>query len=136
MFVLDCSITVAWLFEDESTPQTDELLDRLKDSGALVPALWRLELGNVLARVERLNRITAAQIADYLDLLDRSPIVADTETESRAFREILTLARNEDLTTYDAAYLELAVRRRLPLATLDKDLIRAAHRIQVSTLPA
>ncbi len=135
MFVLDCSITVAWLFEDESTPQTDELLDRLKDSGALVPALWRLELGNVLARAERLNRITAAQIADYLDLLDRSPIVADTETESRAFREILTLARNEDLTTYDAAYLELAVRRRLPLATLDKELIRAAHRVQLGTLP-
>ena len=135
MFVLDCSITVAWLFEDEFTPQTDELLDRLKDSGALVPALWRLELGNVLARAERLNRITAAQIADYLDLLDRSPIVTDTETESRAFREILTLARNEGLTTYDAAYLELAVRRRLPLATLDKDLIRAAHRVQVNTLP-
>lgn len=135
MFVLDCSITVAWLFEDESTPQTDELLDRLKDSGALVPALWRLELGNVLTRAERLKRITAAQIADYLDLLDRSPIVTDTETESRAFREILTLARSEGLTTYDAAYLELAVRRRLSLATLDKELIRAAHRVQVSTLP-
>lgn len=135
MFVLDCSITVAWLFDDESTPQTDELLDRLRDSGALVPALWRLELGNVLARAERLKRITAAQIADYLDLLDRSPIVTDTETESRAFREVLTLARNEGLTTYDAAYLELAVRRRLSLATLDKELIRAAHRVQVSTLP-
>ena len=135
MFVLDCSITVAWLFDDESTPQTDELLDRLKDSGALVPALWRLELGNVLARAERLKRITAAQIADYVDLLDRSPIVTDTETESRAFREVLTLARNEGLTTYDAAYLELAVRRRLSLATLDKELIRAAHRVQVSTLP-
>ena len=131
MFVLDCSITVAWLFDDESTPQTDELLDRLKDSGALVPALWRLELGNVLARAERLKRITAAQIADYLDLLDRSPIVTDTETESRAFREILALARSEGLTTYDAAYLELAVRRRLSLATLDKELIRAAHRVQV-----
>ena len=135
MFVLDCSITVAWLFDDESTPQTDELLDRLKDSGALVPALWRLELGNVLARAERLKRITAAHIADYLDLLDRSPIVTDTETESRTFREILTLARNEGLTTFDVAYLELAVRRRLPLATLDRELIRAAHRVQVGTLP-
>lgn len=135
MFVLDCSITVAWLFEDESTPQTDELLDRLKDSGALVPALWRLELGNVLAMAERLKRITAAQIADYLDLLGRSPIVTDTETDSRAFREILALARSEGLTTYDAAYLELAVRRRLPLATLDKELIRVARRVGVSTLP-
>ena len=135
MFVLDCSIAVAWLFEDQSTPQTDELLDRLKDSGALVPTLWRLELGNVLARAERLKCIAAAQIADYLDLLDRSPIVTDTETDGRAFREILALARSEGLTTYDAAYLELAVRRRLSLATLDKELIRAAHRVQVSTLP-
>lgn len=135
MFVLDCSITVSWLFEDESTPQTDDLLDRLMDSGALVPALWRLELGNVLARAERLKHITATQITGYLDLLHRSPIVTDTETESRAFREILMLARNEGLTTYDAAYLELAVRRRLPLATLDKELIRAAHRVQVRTLP-
>jgi len=135
MFVLDCSIAVAWLFEDEATPQTDALLDRLKDSGALVPTLWRLEVGNVLARAERLKRITAALMAAYLDLLDRLPIVTDTETDGRALRETLTLARREGLTTYDAAYLELAMRRGVELATRDKALIRVAQRVQVGTLP-
>ena len=134
-FVLDCSITVSWLFADEVTPETDGLLDRLKDSGALVPALWRLELGNVLARAEKYKRITATQMAKHLDLLDRLPIATDTETESRAFREILTLARTEGLTTYDAAYLELAMRRGLELATRDKQLVRAARRLEVETLP-
>ena len=134
-FVLDCSITVAWLFDDEVTPETDGLLDRLKDSGALVPALWRLELGNVLAQAEKHKRITATQMAKHLDLLDRLPIATDTETESRAFREILALARTEGLTTYDAAYLELAMRRGLELATRDKQLVRAARRLQVETLP-
>ena len=134
-FVLDCSVAVAWLFGDEATPETDALLDRLKDSGALVPVLWRLELGNVLAQAEKHKRITAIQIAKHLDLLDRLPIATDTETESRAFREILTLARTEGLTTYDAVYLKLAMRRGLDLATRDKQLVRAARRLQVETLP-
>ena len=134
-FVLDCSIAVAWLFDDEASPETDALLDRLKNDGALVSGLWRLELGNVLAHAERRNRIAAAQIAAYLDLLNRLPIVTDTETESRALREILTLARTENLTTYDAAYLELAMRRRAELATRDKAPIQAAARVGVETLP-
>ena len=134
-FVLDCSVAVAWLFDDEATPATDSLLDRLKDSGAFVPSLWRLELGNVLSRAERHRRISVAQIAASLNLLDRLPIITDTETESRAFREILALARTENLTTYDAAYLELAMRRGLELATRDKALIRAARHVQVQTLP-
>lgn len=134
-FVLDCSVAVAWLFDDEATPATDSLLDRLKDRRAFVPSLWRLELGNVLSRAERHRRISAAQIAASLNLLDRLPITADTETDTRAFREILTLARTENLTTYDAAYLELAMRRGLELATRDKALIRAARHVQVQTLP-
>jgi predicted nucleic acid-binding protein len=135
VFVLDCSIAVAWLFDDEAAPETDALLEQMKDSGALVPTLWRLELGNVLARAERRKRITATQIAAAIDLMDRLPIVTDTETDDRAFREILTLARTVGLTTYDAAYLELATRRGVQLATRDKTLIRAAHRLQVETLP-
>ena len=134
-FVLDCSVAVAWLFDDEATPATDSLLDRLKDSGAFVPSLWRLELGNVPSRAERHRRISAAQLAASLNLLDRLPITADTETDNRAFREILTLARTENLTTYDATYLELAMRRGLELATRDKALIRAARHVQVQTLP-
>ncbi len=134
-FVLDCSVTVAWLFDDEATPETDALLDWLKFDDAFVPGLWSLELGNVLARAERQKRISAPQVAACLGLLGHLPIVTDTETESRAFREILALARAERLTTYDAAYLELAMRMGLQLATRDKALMQAARRVAVETVP-
>ncbi len=133
-FVLDCSIAVAWLFDDEATPETDALLDRLKDDSALVPALWHLEIGNVLARAERHKRVSGAQIAAHLELLSRLPIVTDAETQPRAFREILALARAQRLTTYDAAYLELAMRQGIALATRDKALVQAARQLDVETL--
>jgi len=135
-FVLDCSVAVAWLLEDERVPGADVLLDRLDGGGqAVVPGLWRLELGNVLAVAERRGRIGATGIARCLGLLGRLPIVTDRHTEERALREILELARREYVTTYDAAYLELAVRRGLPLATLDRSLARAARRVGVEVLP-
>ena len=134
-FVVDCSIAVSWLLEDEATPRTDALLDRLRNDGAHAPSVWRLELGNALAQAERRERISSARVAAYLDIVDRLPIVTDMETESRAFREILALARRLGLTTCDAAYLELAMRREAESATLDKALIRAARRVFVSVLP-
>lgn len=135
-FVLDCSVAVAWLLEDERVPAADALLDRLEGDGkAVVPGLWRLELGNVLAGAERRGRIAATGIARCLGLLARLPIVTDPATDERALREILELARREYLTTYDAAYLELAMRRGLPLATLDRSLGRAARRVGVEVLP-
>jgi len=134
-FVLDCSIAAAWLFDDEATAQTNDLLVRLKDSRAFVPNIWHLELGNVLIQAERRKCITSTQISTRLELISRLPIITDTETDNRAFREILTLARTEALTTYDAAYLEIAIRRGVPLATLDKALIRAANRVEVQVLP-
>ncbi len=134
-FVLDCSVTVAWLFEDEATPAIDALQDQLKEEVALVPGHWRLEVGNVLAQAERRKRLTPAQTSAHLELLDRLPVATDAETDSRAFREILSVARSEGLTTYDAAYLELAARRGVPLATLDRALARAARQVGVATLP-
>jgi len=134
-FVLDCSIAVSWLVADEASTKTDRLLERLRDDGALVPTLWHLELGNVLARAEKRGRMTAAQIAAIVELVNRLPIAADTD-HSRALREVFSLARAESLTTYDAAYLELAMRHGIPLATLDKTLLRAASRVKVKTLPA
>ncbi|MDE0356233.1 MAG: type II toxin-antitoxin system VapC family toxin [Gammaproteobacteria bacterium] len=134
-FVLDCSVAVAWFFEDEANPETDALLDRAMESGALVPGLWRLEVGNVLSQAERRRRIDPSKLASYVDVLAQLPIATDTETEERALRETLALARQERLTTYDAAYLEVAMRRGMPLATLDKALIRAARRVGVNTLP-
>ena len=135
-FVLDCSVTAAWLLEDELVPEADMLLDLLDDGGrAVVPGLWRLELGNVLVNAEKRRRISVRGVAKCLGILARLPIVTDSETEDRAFREIFELARRERLTTYDAAYLELAVRMGLPLATLDGDLAGAARRIGVEVLP-
>ena len=134
-FVLDCSIAAAWLFEDEAAPDTDALLRRLKRDGAFVPSLWRLELGNVLTQAERSKRTDATRIARWIERLEKLPIVIDPETGSRAFREILALARQERLTTCDAAYLELAMRKAIPLATLDRALARAARRRGVATLP-
>ncbi|MXX35595.1 MAG: type II toxin-antitoxin system VapC family toxin [Gemmatimonadetes bacterium] len=135
-FVLGCSVAVAWLLEDERIPEADELLDRLDDGGeAVVPGLWRLELGNVLAGAERRNRISGPGVARCLGILARLPIVTDPHTDERALRETLELARREYLTTYDAAYLELAMRRGLPLATLDRPLARAARRAGVDVLP-
>lgn len=135
-FALDCSVAVAWLLEDERVPCADALLDRLEGGGeAVVPGLWRLELGNVLAGAERRGRIGATGIAKCLGLLARLPIITDPDTDGRALREVLELARRECLTTYDASYLELAMRRGLPLATLDRGLGRAAPRAGVEVLP-
>lgn len=134
-FVLDCSVTISWFFTDEASPKTIQLLEQLRDSGALVPSLWRLELGNVLAHAERHGRITAAQITARVELVNDLPITTDMDN-SRALREVLNLARTKSLTTYDAAYLELAMRYGIPLATLDKALIKAAREVKVKTLPA
>ena len=135
-FVLDCSVAVAWLIESEARPETDTLLERhLRKGGALVPDVWGLELGNVLVQAEKRGRITHAQMTIMLEFVGRLPITMDGDG-TRALKEVLTLARVASLTTYDAAYLELAMRRGIPLATLDKTLLRAARKVQVKTLPA
>ena len=135
VFVLDCSVATAWLFEDEATPETDALLDQLADGAALVPLHWRLELGNVLVQAERRRRIAPPQVAASVDFVASLPIEVDAETDRRSFREVFSLARSASLTTYDAAYLELALRSGLALATLDKALVQAARDLQVKTLP-
>ena len=135
VFVLDCSVAAAWLFEDEATAETDALLDQLANGAALVPLHWRLELGNVLVQAERRGRITPAQVAASVEFVNRLPIEVDAETDTRSFREVLALARSTNLTTYDAAYLELAQRRGLSLATQDRALVRAALGLKVTTLP-
>jgi predicted nucleic acid-binding protein len=135
-FVLDCSIAMSWCFEDEAGEDTDALLERVRDEGALVPSLWHLELGNALIGGERRGRLSAADVTTRLELIGDLPITTDDETCLRALRETLTLARAESLTTYDAAYLEVAMRRGLPLASKDRDLVAAANRIGLKTLPS
>jgi predicted nucleic acid-binding protein len=135
-FVIDSSIALTWCFEDEATPETDALFERVRDGGAIVPGLWHLELGNVLLQAERRGRIGGPDVAARLDLIAELPISVDQETTIRAWRETLALARSERLTVYDATYLELARRRHLPLWTLDGELALAAVRRGVAVLPA
>ena len=125
--VLDCSITLAWVYSDETTEEVRQVFEILRQGGAWVPGLWRLEVANVLEMSTRRGRHDAdfrdATLADLAQL----PIQIDGETDSRAWGETVRLAERHRLTLYDAAYLELALRRNLPLATLDEDLRRAAE---------
>ncbi|SNB74997.1 Predicted nucleic acid-binding protein, contains PIN domain [Arboricoccus pini] len=133
--VLDCSIAVAWCFADEAAPATDEILDRVRDHGAIVPSLWRLEVANVLLMASRRQRIPAGTALAMLDQLAALPLDEDRETSARAWTRTITLAQSESLTVYDAAYLELASRLGLPLATKDKELAAAGHRAGLTVLP-
>jgi predicted nucleic acid-binding protein len=133
-FVLDCSVAVAWCIDDEASLATDALLERVRDEGAIVPQLWPLELGNVLLGAVRRGRLTTLDVTRRLELLAELPIEIDGETASRALREVLGLGRSEELTTYDASYLELAMRRGVPLATKDDALRNAARRNGVDLL--
>jgi predicted nucleic acid-binding protein len=133
-FVLDASIALSWCFQDEATPETWALLELLAMQSASVPALWPLEVGNILAAAEQRTRLTAGRSAEFLALIEGLDIVIDTDTAARAFHDTLALARAEALTTYDASYLELAMRMGVPLATRDRQLRQAAERLGVVVL--
>jgi predicted nucleic acid-binding protein len=123
-FILDASITVSWGLEDEDNPVADIALRRLDTEPAHVPTLWWFEVANVLLMNERRNRITERDTATFLHALAGMNIQTDRDmTESAT----LALARSHRLTAYDASYLELALRKSLPLATLDKKLAQAAE---------
>ena len=134
--MIDASVALAWCFGDERTEATVSLLERLQTDAAAVPNLWHLEVANGLALAERRGRITPAESAELIALLERIEIVVDGETPVRAFTRVLDLAREERLTAYDASYLELAMRLGLPLASKDGDLCDAAERLGVSVLRA
>jgi predicted nucleic acid-binding protein len=132
--VLDSSATLAWIYSDETTEPIRQLFETIAEDGAFVPALWRLEVANSLTVAVRRGRIDAgfrqASLAD-LALLD---IATDPDTDFHAWVDTLSLADSFRLTLYDAAYLELAVRHRLPLATLDVELRGAATVLGVGLL--
>lgn len=133
--VLDASVALSWCFADEASAETDQLLDRVRDDGALVPGLWFLELGNVLLQAERRGRITATDVAVRLELISALPILVDQNTVGRAWTEVLNIARADRLSLYDATYLELAQRRALRLFTRDKPLAHAARNRGVAVAP-
>jgi predicted nucleic acid-binding protein len=134
--VLDCSVAVAWCFEDEATPALDALLDRVQIEGAVVPSWWMLEVANVLLMAARRGRIAREAIQERLAVLDMLAIETDSQGAGAVWRStVLTLAQTEMLTFYDAVYLELAIRRGLALASSDKALRRAAAQRGVAILP-
>jgi predicted nucleic acid-binding protein len=130
-FVVDCSVTMAWYFRDQADAYCDGVLASLKIAEATVPSVWPLEVANVLLIGERRKVISQADTVDCLGTLGQLRISVDEETPSRALGPILSLAREQGLSSYDAAYLELAMRLGLPLATRDGALKKAARAVGV-----
>lgn len=125
MFVIDTSITMTWCFEDEATAASDAVLDQLVQERAVVPAIWSLEVTNVLLVAERRRRLSEAQVSRFTELLSQLPI--DTDDAPTDTTAVLALGRRHRLSSYDASYLALAERRGIALATLDGQLTMAAR---------
>ena len=130
--VIDSSVAIAWCFADERDDYSQSVLDAVAFQPAFVPDLWHLEVANTLVVGERRKRSTQAETIAWLNFLAELPLIVDEETKTRAFADITNLARSHNLSAYDAAYLELALRRGLPLATLDEKLRTAAKAVGVA----
>ena len=125
--VIDASVALAWVFGDERHDAAWQVIERLRQAPAWVPAHFHLEVGNGLLTGLRRGRLTPEEMRTAIVALGALPIEVDLDTPGRAFSESWPLAADHGLTTYDAAYLELAIRRGLALATLDVNLARAAR---------
>ncbi|MDY6909372.1 MAG: type II toxin-antitoxin system VapC family toxin [Thermodesulfobacteriota bacterium] len=130
-FVVDNSVVMAWYFEDEGDGYAEAVLESLDSAEAFVPAIWPLEVGNVLLVAERRKRLTQAGVVRFLALLGGLPVTVEQETPERILKEIVSLGREQGLSTYDASYLDLAMRFDLPIATLDASLVKAAEQCAV-----
>ena len=133
-FVLDASVAVAWCVDDEASALTDALLVRAGDGGIVVPPHWHLEVLNVLLMAEKRGRLQNGAAAIRLQTFAKIQIAVDDEMAALAWTRVREIAQGDNLTAYDAAYLELASRSALPLATLDRALADAARRAGVALL--
>jgi len=130
-FVVDNSIVMTWCFQDETHPYADAVLENLTEVSALVPAIWPLEVINVLLAAERKKRLHEADSVRFVSLLTQLPIVVDRSWPERLMKEFLALGRSHNLSSYDTAYLELAMRQGIPIATLDQRLLEAARQVDI-----
>ena len=126
---------MAWFFEDEASADADAVLQRVRDTGAIVPALWYWEVANVLIMASKRGRISSSDIAVRLHLLSALPIRIDENSPGRVWHDTISFAQTHALTAYDASYLELAVRKSAELATLDKAMRKAASNAGIKLLP-
>lgn len=133
-FVIDNSVVMSWCFKDETNQYTDAILDRLENATTYVPAIWPLEVSNVLLTAERKKRLNESDSYRFITLLNELPIIVEQEPPERMLSEILNLARKHKLSSYDASYLDLAIRKGLPFASTDSHLINAAKHCGVSIL--
>ncbi len=124
-FVLDCSVAMAWCFQDEGSLYADQVLESFKTGKAIVPPLWHLEIANVLLQAERKKKLTEKDILHFLYLLEQLPI--HTEEPTTLLTDLIHIGRRYSLTAYDSCYLHLALTRGLPLASLDTQLIKSAQ---------
>ena len=131
-FVVDASMTLSWCFADEANQYSRAVLTALDTTYAIVPALWPFEIANGLALAERRKRITQAGIAAFLETLQRLPIQVERREALWVWQAVLGLAREHRLTAYDAAYLDLAKRENLNLATMDHDLQDAGRTLGIA----
>jgi predicted nucleic acid-binding protein len=123
-FVIDASVVAAWFLEEETDARVEYVVESLARLGACSPSLFFFEIRNALLVNERRRRVTAAQSAEFVRELSRMQIRLESPSQDV---DLLALARERKLTVYDAAYLELAIREGLPLATLDRALEKAAN---------
>jgi predicted nucleic acid-binding protein len=127
-FVLDCSVTASWCFEDEAEGYADRVLESIQSNEALVPQLWLLELGNTMVMAERTDRLTEKETVRFLSLVESLPIQVTQWLNMDLSRLMVSLAREHQLSVYDANYLWLAMEEDYPLATLDESLQKACER--------
>jgi predicted nucleic acid-binding protein len=130
-FVVDNSVVMAWCFDDESSRYTDAVLDSLKESAAYVPSIWPLEVANVLLVAQKRGRLSRAKSILFMNMLNALPISMEIENRMRIFGEVFSLGSDLGITAYDASYLDLAMRKGIPIATLDTSLRKAAKKCSV-----
>ena len=134
-FVIDSSIALAWVHPSQATAATNDLLEGVAGGATVyVPILWHLEVGNALLVAVRRKLMTHAQRESAFSLLSKLNVFVDAESPSLAWTDISRLAVEHSLSVYDASYLELAVRKKLPLASRDEPLRRAARDSNVGVL--
>jgi predicted nucleic acid-binding protein len=134
-FVLDCSVTLSWLLPDDRGTATDALADELERTTAVVPAIWPYEVANALLVAQRRTRIGDDDLLRVRRALAALPIEVEAVASDNVLSAVSDLGRRLEITSYDAAYVELAARRRLPLATLDARLRKACVALKVKVIP-
>ena len=134
LFVIDNSIVMSWCFNDETNRYADAVLDKLSESEAIVPSVWSLEVVNVLLVAERRKRLKQVDSVRFITLLSQLPIAVEHEAPAQMMKDLLALGRASNLSSYDASYLDLAMRKDCPIATLDKKLMEAAQKVDVKIL--